>query len=45
MKEEHVQKGYGGPSKCLYLSLVGRRAFNVETHLSRVELIESIRAR
>jgi len=23
---------YGGPSKYLYLSLVGRRAFNVENH-------------
>jgi len=33
MKETNkFQKGYGGPPKFLYLSFVGRSAFNVESH-------------
>jgi len=33
MKEKKkIQKVYGGPQKCSYLFLVGRRAFNVENH-------------
>ncbi len=29
-REKKFQKGFGGPPKCSYLSLVGRRAFNVD---------------
>jgi len=36
MKEEEKSlKGEGGPPKYLYLSLVGRRAFNVENKALR----------
>jgi len=30
--QKKVQKDYDGSPECLYLSLVGRRAFNVENH-------------
>ncbi len=38
MKEtKKFQIGYGGPPKCSFLFLVGRHAFNVENHWSRLE--------
>jgi len=41
MKEtEKFQKRYGGPTKCLYLSIVGRRAFNVQNHCL-IQLVSS----
>jgi len=34
-RDKKSSRRLGGPPKCLYLSLVGRRAFNVENHCSR----------